>query len=657
MEDPDHAVLQRFAARRDDADFQLLARRYLGLIFQTALRRIGDRQLAEEVSQNVLCALAKKAGALAKHPDRLPAWLHRATLFESSKAMRSESSQQRRKNLLHPDAIAATASADSAWADILPQLDLALDRLSSADRDLLLQHYYERKSFPDIAARHASPAATLQKRCRRALDRLARILRGRGFIVTTAALASGFGAELAKAAPPLLLQTATAHALSSSYSTFQLTLFMAAKSKALIPLALLITLTPLVMQQAAISRVASHNESLRASLTSGPEMARRPRSRDVATVSKSGRLTIDTLSRAFDEAARGGALKWIAFEDMIAALDSAELVELIPAAIRLPESRNKRSDLLRHLAMALEKSDPGLAVTTLLAADPRCEVAMTAGLPAAFSTWARQEPDAAFALFEELHASREFNPVSEGGFTWSQGISSLHSALLGSLITAGSKHARDAILMVPESFRHSVVANGSDVPARNMGMSCGDAPQPDAARFAINFIPLLREFVPREQERQQAMENLVFELDPGSVAGVDALGKVMDEADLSPAERRVFAESFAFRKIGVYYNTTPSPDLAVLEAATRQWLERHIPEDATAILGKAKIDAYEEEMLQAGRQLDSIAGDPEINDWNLISKLNRNFHGEMIQRAIEQAERIKDPEKRAEVIRRLQSKP
>ena len=105
MRHSDESLLNSFALHRDESAFRTLSERYIGLVFHTALRRTNNRPLAEEISQNILCALAKKASSLAKTPDLLPAWLHRATLYESSKAMRSESSYQRRKQLQHPDAI------------------------------------------------------------------------------------------------------------------------------------------------------------------------------------------------------------------------------------------------------------------------------------------------------------------------------------------------------------------------------------------------------------------------------------------------------------------------------------------------------------------------------------------------------------------------
>lgn len=105
MTDTDESLLKAFAGNRDEKAFRTLADRYLGLVFHTAMRRTKHRQLAEEISQNILCTLAQKAPSLATKPELLAAWLHRATLFESSKAMRTEISQQQRQQLRHPDDI------------------------------------------------------------------------------------------------------------------------------------------------------------------------------------------------------------------------------------------------------------------------------------------------------------------------------------------------------------------------------------------------------------------------------------------------------------------------------------------------------------------------------------------------------------------------
>ena len=656
MTESDGALLDRFNAHRDEAAFHELSRRHLSLIFHAALRRTGNRQIAEEVSQNVLCALAQKSPALAKHPDRLPAWLHRATIFESSKAMRAESSHQRRKALQHPDAILTTGPPDSAWSKILPHLDLALDRLSTADRTLLHQHYYEGNNFPARAAVHFSAPATVQKRCRRALDKLARILRGKNLVITTGILAAGFTSELAKAAPSALLKTAAAHALSATYSTTQLTLFMACKSKALIPIALLLSLIPLVLQQVAISRAVSHNESLRATLAAN-DSPTKPNRFPLPTAnnhSPSGRITIATLSRALDDGRNGGSLKYLEFEEMIAALTPDDLIRLIPEAIHLPEPRSKKSDLLEFLIRALAKTDPERAVKTTVTADPRREIAMSADLKDAFSSWTLKDPDAAFAYFQQLFDNRDFNPLSEGGFAWNHTVTSLLNEIAKSLVAVGSPHIRDLIFMAPESVRSNTFFNSIGMATGNMGKDRGGDSSGMSGQNFANYLPLIREFIP-EEERKQAFDRLVSDVSPFSKDFDQILGGFAERPELLPEERRLLAGTYARSKFATYYNTAPHPALAAVESATRQWLERHGPDEVEVIFETAKTEVYQQEMGQVSRLLESIAKDADLTDSKLIQELSSKVYGEMLPQALEQAARIKDPAKRAEVIQRLKN--
>jgi RNA polymerase sigma factor (sigma-70 family) len=443
MQETDGQLLTRFASHRDEAAFSELSARYLGLIYHVALRRTGDRQMAGEVSQNVLCAVVRKAASLARHPERLPAWLHRATLFESSKAMRSEASHQRRKQLVHPDAIASTADADpAAWNAAMPLLDLALDRLPDADRSIVLRHYFEGKSFNQIGAEVSRPAATVQKQCRRALDKLARILRGKGVALSVATLASGLTVQSAKAAPPALLKSAASKALAgaASYSTTSLTLFMAMKSKATLPIALLLLLSPLGLQQLAISRAVAHNDRLRETVAAREPAARRTSATPILRSVSAGqkRITIDMLRRAMKEAQRS-QLKYIEFEEMLAALGAGELGTLIPQISDLPDPRSEKMELFRHLLRALAKMDPEKAVRVARAVGFQNISIMNTGVHLALFAWASARPDEAVEWLKEL-ASEE---PDETGLA----LLPLRAAVVRALILADSPRVREVMTL------------------------------------------------------------------------------------------------------------------------------------------------------------------------------------------------------------------
>ena len=658
MQETDSHLLNLFVTHHDEAAFKELTVRYLGLIYHVALRRTGDRQIAEEVSQNVLCAVVRKAAGLARHPDRLPAWLHRATLFESSKAMRSEASHQRRKQLVHPDGIAATGDADtSAWNAALPVLDLALDHLPDADRGIVLRHYFEGKSFSQIGGEVSRPEATVQKQCRRALEKLARILRGKGVMLSATALAAGLSTQTAKAAPLALTKSAAAKALAgaASHSTTTLTLFMATKSKAALPLALLVLISPLVLQQLAISRAASRNESLRTALSTAAIPARsRSQTATLRTVSTGKkRITIDVLQRALKEADRS-RLKYIEFEEMVAALDAAELKTLIPQSFALPDLQQEKMNLLRHLVGALAKSDPGLAVRLACAADPQQPIIPNAGIEQAIFRWASAEPDQAIEWLRELHSR-------PSGSNW-HAFMQYQAAVAAPLILSGSPRAREVMTLSPDVRPEYVLRDA-------MSLLDEGKPDGDATDFRVEafskFLPWIRELVAEEStrgsqlDRRQALDYLLAATGwKNPSMGNPVPGKILQSLELLPSERRVIAENHALRILETPYNTRPTPDLTKVETAARDWLQTHVPDEAEEIFAQSKSIAADRERRQIKNSLRSLAAREIIRDSDLLQELERRDFGEFsefLPQALEQARRIKDPAKRAETILRLET--
>ena len=663
MQDSDGHLLSRFATDHDEAAFKTLADRYLGLVYHVALRRTGNRQMAEEISQNVLCAVVRKAAALARHPDRLPAWLHRATLFESSKAMRSEASRQRRQQIVSPDEITPTGETEaSAWTAALPVLDLALDRLPDADRSIVLRHYFEGKSFNQIGAEVSRPAATVQKQCRRALDKLARVLRGKGVVLSATALAAGLASQTAKAAPPFLMKSAAAKALAgaSSYSTTSLTLFMAMNSKASLPLVLLLLAAPLALQQVAISRTISHNDRLRHALVaSAPATAgRTAERRTVATDTQ--RITLEGLRRAYEEAEQS-TLKRIEFEEMIAALKVEDYEFLIPGIFALPDSRQDKIELLRHLVGALAKTDPGLAVRLACKADPQGPIIPNAGIEKAIFQWTAAEPEQAIEWLLGLHGS-------PSGSNW-HAFSQYQAAVAAPLILSGSPHARE-ILTLPN--RSDTGFDTSEVVLRiAIGMLHDTNPEgADSVDFMVSafskFLPWIRESTAEDgtskvggTDRRQVIELLLSETGWTIRPTKNPFpGKILETVELLPSEHRVIVEYQALQILETPYNTHPRPNRPTVDAAARQWLQTHAPDEAEEIFTRLKTNLAERERREIASSLDSLATREVLRDDDLIRDLGqRDFSEftELIPQALEQAQRIKDPAKRAELMLRLEA--
>jgi RNA polymerase sigma factor (sigma-70 family) len=206
-----NALLRDFREHRSERAFEQIVARYAGLVYGVAFRTVRNRQLAEEISQDVFVLFARRAPSLME-PGALAAWLHRTSWFLASRTLRSELRRQRKmeKFQQHFD-----SSDEDSWETIKPLLDEAVHRLGEEDRRVLMLRYFEDLTSKEIAERLDLSAEAAQKRCARATERLAQLLRGRGVAASVATLAAGLSTQLGHSAPAGLAAALAKAALAS----------------------------------------------------------------------------------------------------------------------------------------------------------------------------------------------------------------------------------------------------------------------------------------------------------------------------------------------------------------------------------------------------------------------------------------------------------
>lgn len=210
-----NSALRDFVETRSEEAFAELASEFGGLVFSSALRRTGERELAEEITQSVFAILARKAVAAARHPS-LAGWLFTVTKLESAKAMRSRHRHQRKIAALaleHPD-----HETSDAWQEILPHLDDLLDGLPMPERHLVLARYVEEKSFRELARESGKTEAACKMRIKRTLEKLRASLIARGATVSVVTLGLALTSELSRALPFSLAAGLPAKALAAAAS-------------------------------------------------------------------------------------------------------------------------------------------------------------------------------------------------------------------------------------------------------------------------------------------------------------------------------------------------------------------------------------------------------------------------------------------------------
>src|SRR5436190_14820644 len=92
----DGELLHDYVERRSESAFADVVERHTNLVFATASRGVSDAVAAQEVTQSVFIALARKAATLRREPS-IAAWLHKTTLLEVRQWLRGEMRRRKRE--------------------------------------------------------------------------------------------------------------------------------------------------------------------------------------------------------------------------------------------------------------------------------------------------------------------------------------------------------------------------------------------------------------------------------------------------------------------------------------------------------------------------------------------------------------------------------
>lgn len=163
-------------AERDREAFELLYERYVRPIFGLALRRLRDRQRAEDAVQETFAAVWRSAQSY--RPERGPAapWLYTVA--------RNAIVDRQRAKVEQPADIPDTASAEAGPAEraetsfVSWRVHRALEELPEKEREVLELAYWSELSQSEVAAYLHIPLGTVKTRTRSALARLADLLEG-----------------------------------------------------------------------------------------------------------------------------------------------------------------------------------------------------------------------------------------------------------------------------------------------------------------------------------------------------------------------------------------------------------------------------------------------------------------------------------------------
>src|SRR5258708_6716775 len=125
----DQELLHDYARHGSEAAFTELVRRHVDLVYSAAVRIARDSTSAEDITQNVFIALAKRAKHLTNLPV-LAGWLHRTTRNIAANTIRSTIRRRVHEQEAATMNELLTSANEDSWEDIAPLIDEALADLS-----------------------------------------------------------------------------------------------------------------------------------------------------------------------------------------------------------------------------------------------------------------------------------------------------------------------------------------------------------------------------------------------------------------------------------------------------------------------------------------------------------------------------------------------
>jgi len=196
----DRECLESWARHRDADGLQTLVERYLGFVHSSALRRTGDAAQAAEVTRAVFLVLARRARRLRKKTV-LAGWLFHVTAVACLKLKRMGRLRRFWQWISRKPGPALPPDA-TLWTRLAPQMDRAVERLRTKQRNAVLLCAFLNHDFASAAKILRTSERRVEKRVRRGMKKLAKRLGKRRAPVDPGALAAACTTEGCAATVP-----------------------------------------------------------------------------------------------------------------------------------------------------------------------------------------------------------------------------------------------------------------------------------------------------------------------------------------------------------------------------------------------------------------------------------------------------------------------
>ncbi len=175
------------AAAGDARALEVLYDRYSRVVFSFALRMVGDRQLAEELLQEVFFRAWQQGGAFNSSRGTFVTWLLSITHNMAIDEVRKRQRRPQKADSEDPETVLAGMADTGAGADVEDEVWLgalretivgALNQLPAPQREAIELAYYQGLTQREIAELLGEPLGTIKTRMRLGIQKLREALAG-----------------------------------------------------------------------------------------------------------------------------------------------------------------------------------------------------------------------------------------------------------------------------------------------------------------------------------------------------------------------------------------------------------------------------------------------------------------------------------------------
>lgn len=176
-EETDEELMRRYVEQADASAFEALFRRYAGRLHGLFTRTSGTRELASDLVQKTFLHVHRARA------DFTQGRLFRPWLYTIALNVRREESRRRarsREVSVDPQEVREPSVDPQASSATDRLVQRALTQLNDGQREVVLLHWYEGLSFPEIAELLGATVSAVKVRAHRAYGELRRLLGGDG---------------------------------------------------------------------------------------------------------------------------------------------------------------------------------------------------------------------------------------------------------------------------------------------------------------------------------------------------------------------------------------------------------------------------------------------------------------------------------------------